>query len=149
MGDFAREARPEDAPAIKALVDSAYAKWIPLIGRLPLPMQADYAMALTQHAFDLIEAEGGLVALLETFPREDHLFVVNVAVAPSAQGRGLGERLLGRAEGRAKALGLRELRLITNALYVENIRFYEKRGYEIARREPFLGGEIVHMRKFI
>jgi hypothetical protein len=47
---------------------------------------------------------------------------------------------------RAVALGFGELRLTTNALCVENIRFYERRGHAIERRDPFLGGEVVLVR---
>lgn len=36
-----RTALPEDAIAIRALVRAAYARWVPVIGREPRPMQAD------------------------------------------------------------------------------------------------------------
>ena len=112
-------------------------------------MQADYTIAVTQNAFDLVEINGALIALLETKANTDHLYIVNVAVNPATQRQGFASKLLERAEVKAAALGLNELRLITNALYAENLRFYEKRGYEITSRGPLLGGEAVHMRKFI
>ncbi|HZY55656.1 MAG TPA: GNAT family N-acetyltransferase, partial [Reyranella sp.] len=36
-----RSAAPGDAAAIRALVRAAYAKWVPVLGREPRPMQAD------------------------------------------------------------------------------------------------------------
>ena len=42
-------ARPEDAPAIRDLTRAAYAKWVPVIGREPKPMGADYDLAVRAH----------------------------------------------------------------------------------------------------
>ena len=41
-----RAATPADVPTITALVRAAYAKWVPLIRREPLPMLADYDAAV-------------------------------------------------------------------------------------------------------
>ena len=51
--DILRTATKEDVFAIRALIRDAYAKWVPLIGREPLPMTADYALAVRTHRFDL------------------------------------------------------------------------------------------------
>lgn len=53
-----RQAVPADAPAIRALTRAAYAKWVPLIGREPKPMTADYEQAVRHHRFDLLYEEG-------------------------------------------------------------------------------------------
>ena len=47
-----------DAAAIRDLTRAAYAKWIPVIGREPMPMIADYDEAVRRHRFDLLEAGG-------------------------------------------------------------------------------------------
>ena len=49
-----RPATPDDVPAITALVRAAYEKWVPLIGREPMPMQADYDEAVHDHMIDLL-----------------------------------------------------------------------------------------------
>ena len=49
-----RRATPEDAPAIAALTDAAYAKYIPLIGRKPQPMTADYRQMAAEHPIWLL-----------------------------------------------------------------------------------------------
>ena len=128
-------------------VRAVYTKWVPVIGRLPLPMQADYTQALNAHEFTLVEREGALIGLIETEDAEDHLYIVNVAVAEAIQGRGLGGRLVSHAEGKARAKGYREVRLLTNALYEVNIRLYERLGYEIYARDKFENGVAVRMRK--
>ena len=127
-----RAATAADVDAIRALVDGAYEKWIPLIGRLPLPMQADYAVALLEHDFALAHADGALVGLIETERKADHLYIVNVAVSPRQQGRGIGRALLAHVENEARAAGFIETRLLTNALYESNIRLYLSVGLEDA-----------------
>ena len=144
-----RRAGPDDAQAIAALTDRAYSRWIAVIGRKPLPMQADYAEALKRHRFDLFERQGQLLGLIETTPENDHLLIVNVAVAPEAQGAGVGGELMRQAERLAVEAGLLGLRLYTNKLYPENIRYYEKRGFHIKREAPLNGGVGVYMAKAI
>ena len=142
-----RRAAPHEAAAIRDLVRAAYAKWVPVIGREPLPMRADYDRALREHEIDLLLVEGRLLGLIETIAREDHLWIENVAIRPEAQGRGLGRHLLAHAEAKAAMAGLAELRLLTNEAFAANIALYERVGYRIDRREPFQGGITVYMSK--
>ena len=142
-----RRAGPEDAPAVRRLTREAYAKWVPLIGREPLPMTADYEAAVRKHRIDLLHLGGEPVALIEMIPGADHLLIENVAVLPAHQGRGLGRRLMAHAEAVAMALGHPEIRLYTNKLFAENLRLYEKLGYRLDREETWTGGVIVHMSK--
>ena len=70
------EIRPavlEDGAGIRALTRAAYAKWVALIGREPLPMQADYERAVAEHTIDLLIVDGALAGLVETILRPDHL----------------------------------------------------------------------------
>ena len=142
-----RRATPADANAIRDLVRAAYAQWVPVMGREPIPMQADYAAAAVRHVIDLHEIDGVLAAVMEMRPANDHLFVVNVAVAPIVQGRGLGCALLAHAERFAASLGLDEIRLFTNKAMVANAKLYLALGYTVDREEAFMGGAVVHMRK--
>jgi GNAT superfamily N-acetyltransferase len=133
---------------LRSLVRTAYAKWVPLIGREPKPMTADYDKAVRDHLVFVVEAPGGLDAAIELIPAPDHLLVENVAVAPKAQGRGLGTQLMGLAERVARDLGVNEMRLYTNARFAENIALYEKLGYALYDRVVIPGaGEAVWMRK--
>ena len=49
-----RRAGEADAAAVRELTRSAYAKWVPLIGREPMPMTADYERAVREHMVDLL-----------------------------------------------------------------------------------------------
>ena len=143
-----RRAEPADASAIDALTQAAYAKWVPILGRKPLPMTADYDVAVREHRIDLMEEASGLVALIEMALEPDHLLIVNLAVSPDAQGQGLGSMLLQHAEHIARELGRPELRLYTNRLMAPNIALYARRGYAVDREEPYAeGGVTVHMSK--
>jgi GNAT superfamily N-acetyltransferase len=144
-----RQAVAGDAAAIRALTRAAYAKWVPLIGREPRPMTADYERAMRTHRFDLLYTEEKLVALIETVHHLDHLLIENVAVAPSFQGRGFGRMLIAHAEQWAASLGLREVRLYTNKCFTENIQLYTKLGYRLVREEAIADGIAVHMNKLV
>lgn len=138
-----------DAEAIRTLTRKAYAKWVPLIGREPLPMSADYQEALRKHRFDLLFIDGSLTALIETVCLDDHLLIENVAVSPAFQGRGLGKMLLAHAEQLAVSLGFAEIKLYTNKLFAENLTFYERHGFEVEREEDFMGSACVYMNKTV
>lgn len=143
-----RRAGPDDAGLVRDLTRAAYAKWIPVVGREPMPMQADYEKAVSEHRIDLLSIGGETLALIETMLRSDHLWIENIAVSPAAQRRGLGRHLLKHAEALATEAGLRELRLLTNALFDGNVALYQSAGYVIEKEQPFeKGGVTVWMRK--
>ena len=143
-----RRAALSDTSAIRELSKAAYAKWVPLVGREPMPMTANYERAVTEHVIDLFRQGGELLALIEMVPKHDHLLIENIAVRPDRQGKGLGARLLCHAEGVALILGFAEVQLYTNAAFISNLAFYAKRGYQEYRRGTMVpGSTTVFMRK--
>ena len=142
-----RRATAVDAAAVRALTREAYAKWVPLIGREPMPMTADYDAAIRDHRIDLLCDGARIVALIETIAEPAALLIENVAVSPAFQGGGLGRRLIAHAERLARDMGCAEIRLYTNARFVDNVALYRRLGYAITREEPYLGGRVVHMSK--
>jgi GNAT superfamily N-acetyltransferase len=144
-----RPAAVEDAAAIRSLTREACSKWVPVIGREPWPMTADYAEAVQKHRIDLLYLGGKLAALIEMIPEADHLLIENVAVSPAFQGRGLGRKLMAHAEQVAATLGHSEVKLYTNKLFAENVGLYQKLGYGVDREEAWTGGIIVHMSKTV
>jgi len=142
-----RQATAADAGAIRDLTRQAYAKWVPLIGREPKPMTANYDEAVARHRFDLLYVDGTLAALIETIREADHLLVENVAVSPAFQGRGLGRKLMAHAETLAREFGFGTIRLYTNQRFAENIALYRRLGYRIDREEAVPVGVVTHMSK--
>lgn len=142
-----RLATAADAAAVRDLTRAAYSRWVPMIGREPLPMRADYAAAIRDHRIDLLLVDGRLAGLVETIDGGDYLLIENVAVDPAMQGRGHGRRLLDHAETVARSLGRPEMRLYTNKAFAANVALYLRHGYVIDREEPFMEGFTVYMSK--
>jgi GNAT superfamily N-acetyltransferase len=142
-----RRAVTADAAAVRALVRDAYAKWVPVIGREPKPMTANYNTAIRLNRVDLAHVEGELAGLIETIDRSDHLLIENVAVAPQRHGQGLGRALMAHAETVARPAGYREVRLYTNQRFEANVQLYLRLGYRIDREEEGPLGVTVYMSK--
>jgi N-acetylglutamate synthase-like GNAT family acetyltransferase len=141
-----RRAGPADVVAVRRLVRAAYAKWVPVIGREPLPMTADYERAVRDHVIDLILVNGEIVGLIELVTEPDCILIENVAVKPSEWGKSYGQALMSHAVGVAKLLGRRRIRLYTNKLMAQNIALYEKLGYIVDKEERTSDGrDAVHM----
>ena len=97
-------------------------------------MTADYARIAKSGQGWLAEQGGCIVGVLVLNAAENHLLLENVAVAPSAQGHGVGGRLLRFAEEQARAHGLHEIRLYTNEVMTEDLAYYSRRGYRETHR---------------
>ncbi len=129
-----RPATSADVPALSLIAADAYAPFVELIGRPPAPMTVDYQDLVAKSEVWVAQDGDTVVGLLVVEVRDDHLLIENVAVAPAAQGRGVGSALLNLAEAQASRLGFREVRLYTNELMTQNLTFYPRRGYlEVAR----------------
>ena len=142
-----RTALPHEAGALRDLARAAYAKWVPVLGREPRPMTADYEAQVGQFRFDVIEMDGRIVASIATEARHGHYWVESVAVAPELQGQGVGQRLLAHAEVLARAAGFAEIRLLTNGKMADTRRLYAKVGYVEDLEEPFWDGTVVYLSK--
>ena len=83
----------------------------------------------------MLEEDGRLVgALVLEDLGHDALLLDNVAVAPSAQGKGYGRALVAFAEAEARRRGHGEVRLYTHVLMTENQALYARLGFkEIGR----------------
>ena len=142
-----RRATASDADGIAALVNAAYEKYIPRIGRKPYPMIMNYADAVKTKTVWVAEEDGLLCGALVLIPSGDHLLIENIAVAPTFQGAGLGRRFLKLAEDEAGRYGFSDLRLYTNVRFTENIAIYTRHGYVETGRDEQNNLNVVFMRK--
>jgi GNAT superfamily N-acetyltransferase len=142
-----RRATVNDVQIVSAITDTAYSKWVPIIGRKPEPMTVDYGEVIESCQVFLLAFGGSPVGVLVMKDEDCESLIWSVAVHPDFQGKGLGLRLLRFAEGEARARCIRELILYTNSLFVENLALYRWFGYVETRREPFRGSTIVYMSK--
>jgi ribosomal protein S18 acetylase RimI-like enzyme len=142
-----RRATERDLAAIFDLVEAAYTPWIAVIGRRPGPMDDDYATRIAAGEAMVVEDGGAILALLVTERHADHLLLDNLAVAPAAQGRGLGRLLVAEAERQARAAGLARIRLYTHALMASNIGLYERAGFAMVARVSEKGFDRIYMER--
>lgn len=157
MGDVQiLRATPDHVPAIRAMVQAAYAKYVDRIGRPPAPMLADYEQILEegkQEVWVLAVPESnteakpspppppppstavGSIILAPDSSCAAALKINNLVVDPSSQGKGYGRVLMGFAEELARSRGRDKLTLFTNVMMWENIGLYAKLGFaEVGRR---------------
>ena len=142
-----RLAHPRDRAAITSLVTEAYTPYIARNGKIPGPMRDDYAALIAAGRVHVLEDDGAIVGVLVLIPEADAMLLDNIAVSPSAQGRGFGKALMDFAEQQARAAGLPAIRLYTQDIMTENIALYTRLGYGETHRGEAIGLMRVYMRK--
>ncbi|MDX2676326.1 GNAT family N-acetyltransferase [Streptomyces sp. NY05-11A] len=144
-----RPAAAADVPAVKAVTDAAYTHYIERIGQVPLPMEADHAANVAAGKVYVTgdPVGGAVIGLVVVEAFADHLFLDSIAVHPDAHGKGVGRRLLHFVDAHARALGLSEVRLYTNAMMWENQKIYPRYGYQLVERRTDGPYDRLHYRK--
>ncbi len=142
-----RPARAEDAAVVAAIAQAAYGIYVARIGRMPLPMLADYADLTARDLVHVLDVDGAVAAYVVLIHEPEALLVENIAVSPAFQKRGLGRALLAFADDAARAAGLQTIRLYTNAAMTENIALYGRCGYVETHRATEDGRHRVYMQK--
>ncbi len=142
-----RAATGDDLGTVETIVQTAYAGYVPRIGRQPGPMLDDYGQLIRDGRVHVIEHDGKVRGVLVLIPQEDAMLLDNVAVSPSAQGLGLGRAMLNFAEAAAVDAGYCSIRLYTNEAMTENIELYTRIGYSETHRIEEKGFRRVYMTK--
>jgi ribosomal protein S18 acetylase RimI-like enzyme len=147
MQDELRLATTEDLRAVEAIVRAAYFPYVSRIGREPGPMLDDYRKLIADRRVHVVEQDGIVSGILVLIPERDVMLLDNVAVAPFAQGLGLGRKMLEFAERAAQEAGLCSIRLYTNEAMTENISLYSRIGYSETHRAQENGLRRIYMIK--
>ena len=140
-----RRATAADLPAIKALIDAAYARYLTRMDKPPGPMLRDYGPSL--EAGTTWVTGSPITAVLTLYPTDNCLLIENIAVHPSAQGRGLGRALMSFAEQEAARRGLTRMALYTHEVMTENQAIYARLGYTEVERRAEDGYRRIYMEK--
>ena len=138
---------PADAAEVTALIERAFAAWVPIVGRRPAPMDSDHGAAIAAGQVRLALVGGGLAGVSMLIAHLDHLELDALAVDPAAQGQGIGRALLVDAEAVARRLGLPAIRLCTNQAMASNVTLYLRAGYAETGRGVQHGFARVFMEK--
>jgi GNAT superfamily N-acetyltransferase len=144
-----RVATAQDRPAVEAIVKAAYSPYVSRIGRKPGPMLDDYGALIREGRVYVVGHGGAVQAILVLIPEQDAMLLDNVAVAPDAQGSGLGRAMLEFAERAAMDAGYGTIRLYTNEAMTENLELYGKIGYAETHRAEEKGLRRVYMAKAV
>lgn len=142
-----RTAAQRDLLAVQRLVEAAYGHYIARIGRKPGPMLDNYAALIAEGRVFVAEQAGALQGILVLIPQDDAMLLDNIAVAPAAQGKGLGRSMLVFAEQTARQAGYNAIRLYTHEAMTENIALYGRIGYSETHRIEEKGLRRVYMLK--
>jgi ribosomal protein S18 acetylase RimI-like enzyme len=140
-----RGATAADLPAIKAIIDAAYARYLTQMDKPPAPMLRDYGPSIEDGTTWVTGSP--VSAVLTLYPRDGHLLVENIAVHPGAQGRGLGRALMSFAEQEAARRGFSRMALVTHEVMTENQALYARLGYTEVERRAEDGYRRIYMEK--
>ena len=141
-----RAAVPDDAARLREIARAAYAKYVPRIGREPMPMGADYGAEIAAGRVVVVEVDGAVAAYIVAWAEPDAYYIHNIAVDPARQGLGLGRALIDAAVQATRRHRLGAIRLYTNAAMHENLALYARIGFVETRRASEDGFERVFMR---
>lgn len=142
-----RPARIEDDAALLAI---DFATWTQLVSPTPAPTPADrktyFSERRTLESHQVAEVDGvvsGYVQLHQDIPIESHAHVRQIgglAVAPEAQGKGVGRHLVEAAVNAARQQGATKVTLRVLGHNTGARRLYERCGFVV---EGVLKGEFV------
>lgn len=124
-----RAAEPGEAAALADVARRAYVHYVERMGTKPAPMLEDYDSLIHSGQVWVAGHDGVLAGLVVLTVKSDHVLLDNIAVAPEAQGRGIGTQLVKFAEEHTRERGLAEVRLYTNETMTENLAYYARLGF--------------------
>ena len=142
-----RLAEPKDGGAIRHCARLAYQKYVERIGREPAPMIADFEDQIRQRHIWVLKDGDRLCGYAVFYPQDDRMFLENVAIDPSMQGRGYGRQLMDLVEREAVRSKLTGVSLYTNVLMHENLELYRALGYQETDRRREDGFDRVYFFK--
>ncbi len=141
-----------------ALLDLILASFAYMNGRIDPPSSALAltsetlkAKAFSEIAYAALD-DKHLVGCIFCRPEAESLYVGKLAVLPTAQGKGIGRRLLALAETKARELGLKTLRLETRIELTDNHATFAAWGFRKTAENRHAGFDrttSIEMRKAI
>lgn len=145
-------ASPEDAPAMRALFEEAFAPISARIGYRPSPMFRRFDTAIeARTVFKAVTAEAGPAAAPVGFivfsAHPTHAYVDAIAVRADHRRAGVGRALLAAVERLAAEMCFPAVELNTDPALAEAVRFYWRAGYRMTGGSRSGGVDTVRFRK--
>ncbi|MEO1292581.1 MAG: GNAT family N-acetyltransferase [Pseudomonadota bacterium] len=142
-----RRASVDDEPALRPLVEAAFAQYTARIGKPTAPVFTNFTAAIVARHVLVAEVDGTILGYVLSFAQGGDWYLDTVAVAPHAQGQGVGRRLIAEAEALGRRSGAKTAALFTNAAMHKNLSLYPRLGYTEERRGHEDGYDRVYFRK--
>jgi len=142
-----RAAIPQDAALLTRIAREAYRPYIPLMGREPAPMGADYAAHIAQDICFVAVSDEQIIAFAVLMNRSDGWWLETIATDPAQQGRGAGTALMAHAEGVLADRGASSYQLYTNEVMSGPYSWYIRQGFVETRRATQDGFARIFMTK--
>jgi GNAT superfamily N-acetyltransferase len=145
-----RQAMPFERDNVERVIRAAFTPYVRALGReisdqgfLRLPEQ------LERGDIFVAQEAGQIAGVVRTERQENGLYINQIAVDPARQGTGVGSWLLQRIEEVARSRGVGALTLYTAEMAEDNIRLYQRHGFEIVSRGPPDHGLDPHTRVYM
>ena len=142
-----RSASPQDIPVLTRIAGEAYSPYIPLMGREPAPMGADYASHIAQDTCFVAVSDEQVIAFAVLISKADGWWLETIATDPAYQGGGAGAALLAHGERFLRAEGAPSYQLYTNEVMSGPYDWYLRSGFVETRRGTQDGFARIFMRK--
>ncbi len=138
-----------DTTTIAAIAESAYSRYIPLIGKRPAPMDADFGKHIERGETFVLEIDGVVSGFIIHFATSMGWFVENIAVDANCQGAGIGFQLMCDADQRCLASGCDRIYLYTNEVMTDTFSWYLKHDFLETHRTTEDGFNRIYMEKLV
>ena len=126
-----------EVPAIKLIARKSFERYVPLIGKPPAPMNADFSVHVLKATVFIAQSEkkqGSVLGYAIILKRDGEWLLDNIVVSPEAQGRGVGSALIVACETFLQKRGVQRYHLYTNQTMEQNLACYPEIGFfEMAR----------------
>lgn len=141
MSGFAiRRAETDDAETISALILEAFEpfrdKYTPDAFEYTAVKAEKVRQRFAEGPMWIAEVDGQPVGTVSGLPEEERFYIRSMAVRPSVQRGGIGQRLLETLEEFARGAGFKKLYLYTTFVLPGAKRLYEKNGFYVLRETP-------------
>lgn len=135
-----RDIRLEDAGEVLTLQRAAFVQEALIYGSPEMPPLTQTLEELEHELHEnlgCVALEGTrMIGAVRARIDDGLLLIGRLAIAPDAQGKGIGTLLLAEVERRGRDAGAREAELFTGSLSEANLRLYEREGYAESQRVP-------------
>jgi len=124
-----RAATVTDLASIVRCADLAFASASGHSDKRDVKLQGNLRSQILEGSIQLICDGARVLGYISLWPTADQMFIDTLAVLPKHHHQGLGSQLLAFADTETLRLGLSSVNLFTKATMVDNLVFYQRRGY--------------------